>query len=398
MGRPKINDYTVANMAEILNVGWAMMSNVIDVFELKPIEIRYGFIPIYSKESFEKLKWYFDNRKIIPQLAEEYNTSPYIIRRFLKDNNLYDKRLSYNGFALTDEQKENLIKWLNKPLTEKLIEGKIKNFGSLENYKKEMVANVQKTTEEKYRKLYGDDWKKEIYGKRSKESAYEKFGGEEEYKKKVSMKSKERWENMTDEEKQDMKERMLEGNERKHGNKWYNNNAQCRATKQERYGNEFYNNSEQATKTTIERYKTKNVSYKYFYDDIWFDSSWEVQYYEYLKRNNINFKYHPCRIKMENGRYYEPDFLLVDDNKLVEIKNSFYVDENGKLRDFADSKTKTHIYKQKCMEENNVLVIIDIEPYRQFTDWEMKQLRKSSKILLDKKKEERRKNKGKKTT
>ena len=49
------------------------------------------------------------------------------------------------------------------------------------------------------------------------------------------------------------------------------------------------------------------------------------------------------------------------------------------------------------MEENNVLVIIDIEPYRQFTDWEMKQLRKSSKILLDKKKEERRKNKSKKT-
>ena len=101
---------------------------------------------------------------------------------------------------------------------------------------------------------------------------------------------------------------------------------------------------------------------------------------------------------MENGRYYEPDFLLVDDNQLVEIKNSFYVDENGKLRDFAKSKTKTHIYKQKCMEENNVLVIIDIEPYRQFTDWEMKQLRKSSKILLDKKKEERRKNKSKKMT
>lgn len=189
---------------------------------------------------------------------------------------------------------------------------------------------------------------------------------------------------------------MWETKEKLYGNKWYNNNAKCRETKKERYGDEFYNNSEQATKTTINRYKTKNVSYKYFYDNIWFDSSWEVQYYEYLKRNNINFKYHPCRIKMENGRYYEPDFLLVDDNKLVEIKNSFYVDENGKLRDFADSKTKTHIYKQKCMEENNVLVIIDIEPYRQFTDWEMKQLRKSSKILLDKKKEEKRKNKGKK--
>ena len=76
------------------------------------------------------------------------------------------------------------------------------------------------------------------------------------------------------------------------------------------------------------------------------------------------------------------------------VKNLFK--EAGIMKKFADSKTKTHIYKQKCMEENNVLVIIDIEPYRQFTDWEMRQLRKSSKILLNKKKKERRKNKGKK--
>ena len=38
------------------------------------------------------------------------------------------------------------------------------------------------------------------------------------------------------------------------------------------------------------------------------------------------------------------------------------------------------------MDENNVLVINDIEPYRQFTDWEMKKLRDESKLLLKEKK------------
>lgn len=393
----KENEYTIQSMRPILHKSADPIIRMIKVFQIQPIEMKYNRIPIYSQECLDKLKWYFENGKSIKQIADKFETSPYKVRTFLKEYNLFNDDF-VNGYVLTDEQYNDLSNWLKISSFEKQQASFIKNYGSIENYKKEMVANMQKTTEEKYKKLYGDNWKIEIFYNRPMKTIIERFGSEEAFVEYNRQKSKERWENMTDEEKQDMKERMIEGNERKHGNKWYNNNAKCRETKQERYGDEFYNNSEQATKTTIDRYKTKNVSHKYFYDDIWFDSSWEVQYYEYLKKNNINFKYHPCRIKMENGRYYEPDFLLVDDNQLVEIKNSFYVDENGKLRDFAKSKTKTHIYKQKCMEENNVLVIIDIEPYRQFTDWEMKQLRKSSKILLDKKKEERRKNKSKKMT
>ena len=393
----KLNDgeYTIVVMKKFFNKSADLINRVIKLLNIEPLYVKYDRIPIYSQESFNKLKYCFENGKSIAELANEYNTSPYKIRTFLKQHNLFNADIIAE-YLLTEDELDGLSNWLKISSFEKQQETLIKNYGSLENYKNQMVKNVLKSTEEKYKKLYGEDWRKEIYGKRSKETSLIRYGGEEGYKNKLSSELKLMWENKTDEERKNIFEHQLEGKERKYGNKWYNNNAQCRATKQERYGNEFYNNSEQATKTTIERYKTKNVSYKYFYDDIWFDSSWEVQYYEYLKRNNINFKYHPYRIKMENGRYYEPDFLLIDNNKLVEIKNSFHVDENGKLRDFADSKTKTYIYKQKCMEENNVLVIIDIEPYRQFTDWEMKQLRKSSKILLDKKKEEKRKNKNKK--
>ena len=59
----------------------------------------------------------------------------------------------------------------------------------------------------------------------------------------------------------------------------------------------------------------------------------------------------------------------------------------GELYDFANiGETELYNCKQKCMDENNVLVINDIEPYRQFTDWEMKKLRDESKLLLKEKK------------
>lgn len=214
MSRTKTNDYTITNMASMIGVGGWLVSKFIKIFELKPIELRYGHMEIYSKESFEKLKWYFDNRKTVPQLAEEYNTSPYEIRRFLKDNNLHDKRFVCSGFVLTDEQKENLIKWLNKPLTEKLIDAKIKNYGSLENYEKEMIEKMQKTTEEKYKPIYGDNWKTEIYYNRAMETIIEIFGSKETFLEYNGQKSKERWENMTD-DKKTIKTRENVGNERK---------------------------------------------------------------------------------------------------------------------------------------------------------------------------------------
>ena len=382
----KDDEYTIGIMKKSFNKSADLINRVIKLFDIKPLYIKFDRIPIYSQESFDKLKYCFENGKSIVELAKEYNTSPYEIRRFLKDFELFNPKI-INEYILNDEQIIKLKEWLKKSLSEKLIDAKIKNYGSLENYNKEMTSKVEKSSEEKYKKLYGEDWKKEIYGKRSKEGVYRNFGSEEEYKKKVSMESKLRWENMSDEEKVEMKERMLKGNEVKHGNRWYNNNSKCRATKLERYGDEYYNNSKKATETTLERYGTKNISYKYFYDEIWFDSSWEVQYYEYLKKNNIEFEYHHCRIEMENGRFYEPDFLLIKENQLVEIKNPHMLNDKGELYDFANiGENELYNCKQNCMDENNVLIINDIEPYRQFTDWEMRKLRDESKVLLKKRK------------
>ena len=64
------------------------------------------------------------------------------------------------------------------------------------------------------------------------------------------------------------------------------------------------------------------------YDNINFDSGWEIQYYIWLKDNNINFIYQPNPIEyfIENKKhYYHPDFYLIDTNEYIEIKASRFL-------------------------------------------------------------------------
>lgn len=288
------------DLLEKWKVTQSMMIRLIKFFNLSPIRVISDTFEIYSEEQINIVLDYLNNAKKIPQLAEEYNTSPHEIRRFLKDNNLYiDVIGQAHGYVLTEEQIIKLKEWLKKPLTEKLIDAKIKNYGSLENYNKQMLSNLNKTLKEKYEPIYGENWLHELRSRGILESICSKYGSIEEYKKKVSVESKSRWDNYTEEEKRVIFEKQCKGKIEKYGNPFYNNAEKRKQTCLERYGDEYYNNPKKATETTIKRFGTKNVSYKYFYDDIWFDSSWEVQYYEYLKKNSIEFEYHPCRIEME---------------------------------------------------------------------------------------------------
>ena len=44
--------------------------------------------------------------------------------------------------------------------------------------------------------------------------------------------------------------------------------------------------------TCMEKYNSVSPQFKYNYDNKWFDSSWEVAFYIYLKDHNIRFEYH----------------------------------------------------------------------------------------------------------
>ena len=101
---------------------------------------------------------------------------------------------------------------------------------------------------------------------------------------------------------------------------------------------------------------------KYKYNNIYFDSSWELAYYMFnqdlgidIKRNTSIFKYYvDCK---EYG--YIPDFIV--NNRLVEIKGDYLWDFNNKSDSkkifFKGERLKKEIAKKECAENNNVKIL-----------------------------------------
>ena len=142
---------------------------------------------------------------------------------------------------------------------------------------------------------------------------------------------------------------------------------------------------EKTKRTNIKRYGFENPMQnhkifiktlnRYSYDGMRFDSSWELAYYIWLKDNNIEFEYQPniCFNYTVHGKIhkYYPDFKC--GNKVIEIKGNHFFDENGIMRcpytKDVDRNEKYRI-KQKCMEENDIELMkeIDIKPYLDYIE------------------------------
>ena len=123
--------------------------------------------------------------------------------------------------------------------------------------------------------------------------------------------------------------------------------------------------TEKIRTTMIEVYGTSNPSDftkrgRYYYDNQKFDSSWEVYFYSYLKDNNISFQYHtknfyfPYDFEGKPCRFY-PDFIVGD--KIYEVKGDHFFDENDVMINPFDLSDRKPQYKQKCIQENNVILI-----------------------------------------
>lgn len=104
------------------------------------------------------------------------------------------------------------------------------------------------------------------------------------------------------------------------------------------------------------------ASKKYLYNNIMFDSSWELAYYIWLIDHNIEFEYQPEGIKYQfnnKDHYYYPDFKV--NNELVEIKGDHFFDKTGNFRcpfNITDQYLQEQ-YKAKyqCMLDNNVKIM-----------------------------------------
>lgn len=152
---------------------------------------------------------------------------------------------------------------------------------------------------------------------------------------------------------------------------WISNETieQTKHTKKERYGSENYNNREQSTKTCIDKYgQTYPFQHKYTYDEKFFDSSWEIAYYIWLKDHNIPFEFQPS-IKDTNLYYtwngkerpYYVDFIV--NGEYVEIKNDLL------YKKMLIENTQEHA-KLQLMKEKHVIIMRnkDISPYLKYID------------------------------
>lgn len=91
---------------------------------------------------------------------------------------------------------------------------------------------------------------------------------------------------------------------------------------------------------------------KYAYDNTFFDSSWELAYYIWLKDSNIDFEYHTNRIEYigddNEKHFYYPDFIV--NGRIIEIKGDHFFNENNEPYD------KYH----KCFWKNKYNLILSM--------------------------------------
>ncbi len=131
---------------------------------------------------------------------------------------------------------------------------------------------------------------------------------------------------------------------------------------------------EKIEKTLQERYGVSNARFlykQYKYDNLSFDSSWELAFYIYHKDNGINIirnkdLYFEYVYKEKTLKYY-PDFII--GNKIFEIKGNQFFNKNGQMINIFDrSNDEQYLLKQKCAIENNVIFIdkIGIKKYIQY--------------------------------
>lgn len=110
---------------------------------------------------------------------------------------------------------------------------------------------------------------------------------------------------------------------------------------------------------------------KYVYNNILFDSSWEIAYYIWLKDNNIDFEYHP-NIKFEfwfnsEKHFYFPDFIV--DNNIIEIKGNHFLSKDDKwINPYKPELNDLYEAKHQCLVKHNVNIILDCSIYINFVN------------------------------
>lgn len=101
-------------------------------------------------------------------------------------------------------------------------------------------------------------------------------------------------------------------------------------------------------------------SNRVIYNDIHFDSLWELSYFLYCKQHNINivrnqYQYYFEYTKEGTIHKYYPDFYLPDTQEFIEIKGDCFIDSNGNIIDFITGLP--NLEKAECVKKNAKILL-----------------------------------------
>lgn len=142
--------------------------------------------------------------------------------------------------------------------------------------------------------------------------------------------------------------------------------TKTKETNQQRYGADWVqltvDGKEKIRKSVCILFKTdptykQRLKAKYMYNDLSFDSSYELAYYIYAIDHNEQIVRCPCKFNYtkQNGKMgiYIPDFS--HNGQLIEIKGDCFFDKDGHLFNFYDNTSLQEKYD--CMVKHNVKIL-----------------------------------------
>lgn len=173
---------------------------------------------------------------------------------------------------------------------------------------------------------------------------------------------------------QNIKEKMMHTQKEKYGGIGFASNELFNKHKNyclNKYGAEFPLQN-QTIKIQQQKSRCLNKNNNKYYNNIRFDSNTELLFYKYCLSRNLNIICKPEPIKyidnLNHSHLYFPDFKI--NNQLYEIKGSCFFDKNNEYKTpWVKGLTEEEIFirnirdmaKYKCMQDNNVIIILDTE-------------------------------------
>lgn len=107
---------------------------------------------------------------------------------------------------------------------------------------------------------------------------------------------------------------------------------------------------------TLRKYGAFNHRNNYFYQNTYFDSSFELVYFIWLTDNKKNFVYHPkdCfeYFVGDKKHFYYPDFKI--DSEFFELKGPHLINSDKVLLDW---KGNLEVEKTNCLKQNSVKIL-----------------------------------------